>query len=175
MTFIKDLPEASKMTTWFANALEAFLPEWLESLVPYYLEAKNRDCDLFHLVNYKPMGAPCELYEKDGIGYYLSNRTLAFNSDHHYVKCGWEECFRVAHPDYDKTSSENSCNSSATYNIMFRYFNRKPPYDILTTRCSDYFKTVTNDPEVCFSLSNTSYICMSEKWKDYVDLCRPLE
>ena len=173
MIFIKDLPEVSRMTPWFADAFEDFFPIWLQSIVPYYKEARAQGCDILWLSNFKPMGATAELYEKDGIGYYLgqggSFKYLGPNADYRYTKCDWKEFFEEMHPDYDPRTFENSSNYTACHNYLFRYFNRKPPYDVVTKRCSEYLQEITGDPKVLLSISSRSAICFDEKVLDWIE------
>ena len=172
-TFIKDLPEASKMTPWFADALEGFLPAWLESLVPYYKEGKEKGCDLFLFENFVSMG-PCEQYEKEGVGYYLQTsktgiKKLCFNCSFRYVKCNWYECFQEAHPEFDQTEFSHPSNLLVMYSYLKRTYNVKPSCDVVARRCEDYFKVITEDPDVIFSFGYTSMICFSSDAKEYVD------
>ena len=80
--------------------------------------------DILELVNYKPMGAECELYEKDGVGYYRSKSfelsMLGFNSDHKYQPVNWYECFRNFRPDVDADEIKRVCN----FSIYNAYFSR---------------------------------------------------
>lgn len=39
---IRDLPVAERLSPKFMDALEVFLPKWLDSLLPYYKEAKEQ-------------------------------------------------------------------------------------------------------------------------------------
>ena len=179
MTFIKDLPEAAKMTPWFRDAFEEFFPIWLQSIVPYYKEARVQGCDMLWLANFKPMGAPCELYEKDGIGYYKriesSITQLSFNADHHYIKCNWVEYFQVLHPDYDFADFYNDFNIKPYSHYMCRAFNRRPEKNIVAKRCADYFKEITGDPEATFTLSYTSCVCFNKKALAYVERYRAFD
>ena len=40
---IRDLPVAERLSPRFMDALEVFLPKWLDSLLPYYKEAKKQN------------------------------------------------------------------------------------------------------------------------------------
>lgn len=57
---------------------------------------------------------------------------------------------------------------------MYRPFNMKEGYDCVAKRVDDYFKAITNDPDVTFMLSGTSAICLTPRgvrWiKDYCKL-----
>ena len=134
--------------------------------------------DILELVNYKPMGAECELYEKDGVGYYRSKSfelsMLGFNSDHKYQPVNWYECFRNFRPDVDADEIKRVCNFSI-YNAYFsRIFNTKPPYNELAKRIGAYFKAITGDSTVGFSLGYTSYIYFNDKAKAHIALYHKL-
>ena len=58
------LDNIEKLTPTFRDAMEKFIPGWLETLLPYYQEAKQNGDDILELANYKPMGAVCNLYTK---------------------------------------------------------------------------------------------------------------
>ena len=178
-TFIKDLELANRLTPDFADAFEEFVPVWLQHLIPFYQEAKSKGDDILELVNYKPMGAECELYESNGIGYYRHKSSglsmLGFNSDYKYQRVNWYECFRNFRPDVDEDETKRICNFSI-YNAYFsRIFNTKPPYNELAKRVDAYFKTITGDSEVGFSLGRTSYIYFNKKGKDYIYLHHMLD
>lgn len=55
----------------FIDALEVFLPSWLESLVPHYKEAKIQNVELLALCNYQCLGTHPTIYEKNGFNYHL--------------------------------------------------------------------------------------------------------
>ncbi len=55
---------------------------------------------------------------------------------------------------------------------VWRLFNRKPPYDDLKNKVDSYFKQLTGDNGVGFSLSSTSMLYFNEKAKWYIDQYR---
>lgn len=164
---ISDLEFTQNLTPEFRDQLEQFLPQWLDSLVPYYREAKAIGADLFKLQDNKPCGGNYELYEKGNIGYYLSDypwlRCLSFNSDFKYINCYWYECFREFYPRIEIDRNER-INNFCIYNpYMHRPLNMNEKYDCLAKRVDEYFKTITNDPDVTFMLSGTSAICLTSR------------
>lgn len=168
---ISDLEFANKLTPNFVDNIEQFLPMWLDSLIPYYKEAKLIEADNFKLVNHKPCGASCKLYEKDGVGYYLSempwNKELSFNADFKYMNCSWYECFREFYPKLKENFWE-SCHNFMGYNLYFsKIWNLEEKYSCVAQRVDNYFKNITNDPNVNFVLSGTSTICLTEKGLKY--------
>lgn len=177
--FIKDLDLAKSLTPDFVDAFEEFVPVWINHLLPFYQEARNCGDDLLGLENFKPMGAECELYEKDGVGYYRHKSSglsmLGFNSGYKYQPVNWYECFRSFRPDVDEDETKRICNFSI-YNAYFsRIFNTKSPYNELAKRIDAYFKAITGDSTVGFSLGCTSYIYFNKKGEDYIYLHHMLD
>ena len=173
MEFIKDLPWASNLSERFRDAFEKFLPQWIESLLPYYQEGKELGVDLFSLQNTMDLGilsSSTDEYEKNGICYKLTKNQiiqLSFNGDKEYRKCNWLECFCDLTPDYDTTSMENIINYKYYNQAIARYFNIYPDYAELANRCDSYFKQITGDKTAGFSLGNTSFIHYNEKGLKY--------
>lgn len=174
---ISDLEFAKKLTPTFRDHLERFLPQWLDSLVPYYEEAKAIGADMFKLQDTMPCGGEYSLFEKDGIGYYLTDfpwlKCLSFNSDYKYIKCYWYQCFVDFYPRLDTDWKERIHNFGAYNWYMYRPFNMKEGYDCVAKRVDDYFKAITNDPDVTFMLSGTSVICLTPKGVRWIeDYCK---
>ena len=168
---INDLEMANNLTPDFIDHIERFLPEWLDSLIPYYEEAKHIGADTFKLVNHKPCGGDCRLYDKDGIGYYLHEspriKELSFNSDYKYINCYWYGCFREYYPEIDENTQERILNFTG-YNMYFsKIWNQKEEYSCVANRVDKYFKNATNNPNVRFVLSGTSTICLTTKGLNY--------
>lgn len=170
--FIRDLPIAEKLTPTFCEALEQFLPQWLDSLVPYYEEARTQGVDVFRLADYMPCGASCKLYEKVGIGYYLEDhpyiKQLSFNSDYKYINCYWYECFREFYPRIEDDQSERIDNFIVYNPYMHSPWNLKEDYNCVAKRVDEYFKAITKDPDVTFILSGTSSICLNQRGINWV-------
>lgn len=178
MTFIKDLPWASKLSVRFRDALEEFLPEWIESLLPYYREGKERGVDMFWLCNYIPTNTPTEetLYEHHGISYYQHHwpsspvRILGFNSKSSYRPCNWMECLiKEKLPDYNTASREDMDNHWHYNYSMNRLYNTKPEYSQVAERCNQYFHEITGDTTAGFSLSRGSGIYYNDKARWYIN------
>lgn len=184
MIFIKDLKWASHVSERFRDALEDFLPKWIESLLPYYQEGKEQGVDLFKIVNCLPNGRANEeiVYEHNGIAYYQhhwpssSITTLGFDSQKGYRKCNWLECFCEFIPGGYDTASRENLDNYLWYNTSFyRCYNRKPEYCDVAKRCDDYFRQLTGDPTVGLSLSGTSMIYYNDSAKLYIDRYCALE
>lgn len=175
------LDNIEKLTPTFRDAMEKFIPGWLETLLPYYQEAKQNGDDILELANYKPMGAVCNLYTKNGISYYHFTtgnglKILAFNSDDGYRRVNWRECLIEQYPDFDidpdaKMGKFCELTKNALYfdSYAWRVFNRKPPYDDLNNKIDAYFKQLTGDDKVGFSLSSTSMLYFNPRAKMYIN------
>ena len=172
----------NNLTPIFRNAIEEFIPGWLESLLPYYQEAKHSGDDILELSNV--ISSEGEHYEKNGIYYcrHLNDEglsMLAFDSLKGYRKVNWRECLIEKHPDFDRDPDasmgifcELTKNSLYFDHYVWRLFNRKPPYDDLKNKVDSYFKQLTGDNGVGFSLSSTSMLYFNEKAKWYIDQYR---
>ena len=166
---------AERLSPAFIEQFEEFMPLWVRSIVAYYKEAIKQKVDLLELSNYIPIpGAPFELYEKDGIGYYLLTdsrgmRTLAFNCDHHYIKCNWSECFLESYPEYDSYSHRSIEDWIAYYRYMGRLHNTKEEYSSIAKWADNYFKELTGDNNVVFSLSDTTMLYFSPIGRKYIE------
>lgn len=172
----------NNLTPIFREAIEEFIPEWLESLLPYYQETKQNGDDILELSNV--ISSEGEHYEKNGI-YYCRHQNseglsiLAFDSLKGYRKVNWRECLIEKHPDFDRDPDapmgkfcELTKNSLYFDHYVWRLFNRKPPYDDLKNKVDSYFKQLTGDNSVGFSLSSTSMLYFNEKAKWYIDQYR---
>lgn len=169
---IKDLEFANKLTPEFRDHLERFFPWWLDSLIPYYEEAKAIGADLFKLADCKPCGAECELYDKNGIGYYYSDhpwiKELSFNSDYKYINCYWFECFEEFYPRIKEDWRERIGNFCVYNMYLHRPWNLEEEYDCMAKRVDEYFKDITHDPDVTFMLSRISSICLNPRAVSYI-------
>lgn len=178
-TFIKDLKYADGLTPDFADAFEEFIPVWLNHLVPFYQEAKKNGDDMLELVNYKPMGAECELYENNGIGYYRHKSCglslLGFNSDYKYQPVNWYECFRAFKPEVEEDQTKRISNFTYYNFYVSQIHNAKPPYNELAKRIDSHFKTITEDSTVGFSFGYTSFIYFNDKAKAYIKYCHKFD
>lgn len=173
---ITDLKNLNFVDANFIDALEAFLPSWLESLVPHYEEAKIQNVELLALRNYLCLGTPPTLYEKNGFNYHLMKNEalggmeLGFESSKKYHKLNWLECFEKEHSDLLAGENRRVLNLSGIRSYMSRISNRKEPYDYVAKQVDEYFKQITGDPNVGFSLGNDSFIYFTEKAKNYINL-----
>ena len=178
-TFIKDLKYADELTPDFTDTFEEFIPLWLNYLVPFYQEAKKNGDDMLELVNYKPMGAECELYENNGIGYYRHKSCglslLGFNSEYKYQPVNWYECFRAFKPEVEEDQTKRISNFTYYNFYVSRIHNAKPPFNELANRIDSHFKAITGDSIVGFSFGNKSFIYFNDKAKAHIALYHKLD
>lgn len=169
----------NNLTPIFREAIEEFIPEWLESLLPYYQEAKQNSDDILELSNV--ISSEGVHYEKNGIFYCRHKNEkglsmLAFDSLKGYRKVNWRECLIEKHPDFDMEPDaargkfcELTKNALYFDNYVWRLFNRKPPYDELYNKVDAYFKQLTGDSGVGFSLSSISMIYFNPQAQKFID------
>ena len=165
---LNGLKGADRLSPEFKQAFESFIPRWIESLIPYCEEARRQGADFLCLSNYKPMGAPCELYEKDGTGYYMTEyrgvRELAFNSDYRHIKCNWCECFNEMYPGIDNVHDFGAYNYYLTH-----LFHNRPEVKEWEDRINDCFQKMTGYTDAELSIGNTSMVFFNDKARRYTD------
>ena len=177
MSFTENI---QNLTPVFRNAVETFIPHWLNSLLPYYQEAIERNVDIMDMANV--IGTEGEHYESNGIHYYYfvngyGLKELSLDgSNNNYTRTGFRECIIQMFPDLDVSPdpdmgkfSELFKNSMYFNHYLWRMFNRKPPYDDLNNKIDAYFKQLTGDGNVGFSLSSTSMLYFNPRAKMYID------
>lgn len=177
MSFTENI---ANLTPVFRNAVETFIPQWLNSLLPYYREAIARNVDIMEMANV--IGTGGEHYESNGIHYYYfvngsGLKELSLDgSNNHYTRTRFRECIIEMFPDLDVSQnpkmgkfSELINNSMYFDHYLWRAFNRKPPYDDLNKKIDAYFKQLAGDENVGFSLSSTSMLYFNERAKLYIN------
>mgnify|MGYP006873193236 CR=1 FL=1 len=176
---LSELEFVQRLTPEFRDHFERFIPQWLDSLVPHYEEAKEKGAETFHLVNVKNCGNDFLSFEKNGIGYYLSEqpyiKEMTFNSDYKYKRCGWYECFCEFYPRLESDFDERISNFREYNCYMTKYLNKKEEYSCMAEWVNEYFKSITKDPNVYFILSDTSTICLTDRGVSWAKWANPLE
>lgn len=165
---LEGLPGADKLTPEFRKAFEEFIPRWFESLKPYIDEAISQKADYLKLTNYIPMGAPCQLYEKNGIGYYVNDghryKMLAFNGQKNHVCCNYHDYFEKLYPGVNHVISD-----FGIYNIyLTRLFNVGNKYNAWQDRLNEFFQQVYPIEGIGISVSFTSIIYFNDRVKGFV-------
>ena len=160
----------AKTTPEFANAFQTFMPQWVESLVPYYYVAKRNNAELFGLSRVLDFSKDANIIEDNGVLYHITNIpgyfiSMAVSADHKGATPGnWHYDFH-----YDEPNHLNNVWNFVAYNsYLSRISNSKAPYDEVANAVNDYFLQLTGDPDVFFSLSFSSYICLTDRAKRYV-------
>ena len=161
----------TKTTPEFANAFQTFMPQWVESLLPYYHVAKRNNAELFGLSRVLDFNAgPANIIEDNGVLYHISNIpghfiSMAVSADYDKeTPDNWHNDFKFDEPNH----TNNVWNFVAYNSYMSRISNSKAPYDEVANAVNDYFRQLTGDPKVFFSLSFSSYICLTDRAKRYV-------
>ena len=160
-------------TPQFANAFQAFMPKWLESLVPFYEAAKRNGIELVGLNRVLDFSKdPATLLTDNGIVYHVSKipgyfKYMAVSSDYEGETPGnWRYEFKKV---FDEPENINNIWNFCAYNsYTSRISNTKAPYDVVANDVRDCFRQITGDPNVVFSFSNSSYICFSKRAEGFV-------
>lgn len=175
MKFIQDtgLGKDIGLMPGYVDALENFLPKWLDSLLPYYREGKEKNVDVVAFANVVQLGNSIDytFYSSNGVDYcYNENKAwgvkiLEFDGRVKSTITNWRELFLMKFPHY------NDYRNRSVYDFAYfmRIANKKPENNIIADRCEQYFRQLTGDPNVQFSLSDTSAIIFKDKAKVYVE------
>lgn len=183
-TFIRGSEASKKLSPEWMEAFEKVMPMWLELYLPAYTVCKERGVSFFEIANVIDEWSDNEKFEKDGVSYISWNRqndikTMAFDGNRGNGYVGWESMMDSEYPDlYDNYAPDYKrdivrMSDFGTYHWYFwRYMNTKPPYDYVANSVREYFRTLTNDPYVIFSLGHNSYIAYDEKGLNYAKIYR---
>lgn len=167
------------LTPTFRDAVEVFIPKWLDSLLPHYQVAKEYKVDILELANV--IGADGKHFEQDGYYYYYNNNAsgmsiLSLDGLGHYSLVNWRECMAEMYPDfgsdpdpYSGKFCELNQNSMRFSPYVERHMNKKPEYSDLSDKVNAYFKQLTGDNKVGFSLSGTSMLYFNQRAKNHID------
>ena len=170
----------NNLTPVFRSTVEKFIPEWLESFVPHYQEAKENKVDILDLSNVR--SSIGKHYEHNGFHYCLfsADYGMSFlsldNSNGHYTRTGFRECIVKMHPDVDYAPnpdmgkfSELFRNSLYFNHYLWRAFNRKAPYDDMMNRMNSHFQKITGDDTVGISLSDRPMLYFNPMAKTFIN------
>lgn len=171
---ISDLPVAKNLTPDFVEAFEEFIPRWLGTIVKPYKEAKKKGVDMLQLMNFLNMGAPAEIYEADGIGYYLHDgsglRMLGFDADHPNRRYwGWYECFQQQYPEVVDDSEKRIKNFMYYRPFTSRLYLKDSLYQTVASRIDSIFKGITGDTGAGFSFGSWSFVYFNDRALDYIN------
>lgn len=175
MIFIKDIMNSSS-PKW-VDKIEAYIPKWIESLVPYYNAAKNAGADIFRLSNViYTRDFPTE-YVENGIYYYvrdlnLTDKEMEINGSKNSFPCDILTSFRKNHelPICDEDCRDWSDWSMTRWSLhwhLTRYDKKEDKYKELAKRMDQYFVNLVDDPLVKLDVGDTTFILMDKRkdWK----------
>lgn len=174
------LDNINNLTPVFRNAVEDFIPKWLNTIIQHYDLAKEKQVDILELANEICYNG--EQFERNGFhyNYYVNGSGMSVlsldGSNGHYTRIGFRECLIKMYPELDVAPESDMGKFSELFNnslyfdhYLWRLFNRKAPYDDLRNKVDEYFKRLTRDNNVGFSLSSTSMIYFNPKAQMYID------
>lgn len=183
-TFVKGSKAAETLSPEWMDAFDDIMPKWLELCVPAYNVCKKKGVPFFEISNYIDDWSKPEKFEEDGFSFILWRNSdcipkMSFDGRgkwgawdwHTLLRCEYPHLYDNYTPEYKRTATKMTDFSA--YNWYFwRYMNGREPYNYIAIRVRDYFRMLTNDPEVLFSLGHTSYIAFDEVGRKYGDQYR---
>lgn len=179
-SFIRGSEAAKKLTPEWMDAFDNIMPQWLKLLVPAYNTCKKRNVSFFQVSNVIDEWSKPAKIEEDGFSYLLWDKPeevsrMSFDGNgSSWGTWEWRSLleFRYPHlyeeynPEYVRVGTELS--DFATYHYYFsRYMNCREPYNFIADRVDEYFKELTGDPDVYFSLGGTCYFALDAKGRKY--------
>ncbi|MDE7436888.1 MAG: hypothetical protein K2M93_00235 [Muribaculaceae bacterium] len=180
-TFIKNSEAAKDLSPEWMDAFDDIMPKWLELCVPAYNACKKRGVSFFEVSNYIDDWSNPEKFDEDGFSYILWRKPncitkISFDGHGKWGAWDWKTLMRCEYPNlYDNYTPEymrtaTKLSDFGVYNCYFwRYMNRREPYNYVALKVRDYFRILTNDTEVLFSLGRKSYIAFDEAGRKYGD------
>lgn len=179
-SFIKGSEASKKLSPEWMEAFDSIMPEWLKVLVPAYNTCKERGVSFFEVANVIDTWSHPERFKEDGFSYQLWNRPgecprMAFDGTasgwgawdwKDLMRCRYHRLYDGYNPDYIRIGVELS-DWEAYYCYFSRYMNCREPYNFVADRVNEYFKELTGDPDVCFSLDGTSYFALDDAGRRY--------
>lgn len=179
-SFIRGSEASNKLTQEWMDAFDDIMPQWLELLIPAYNTCKKRGVSFFRVSNVIDEWSNPERFDEEGFSYLLWRKpgeVVRMSFDCHGPGWGtwdWRSLmeFRFPHlydgytPDYVRKMTEIG-DFSLYHNYFSRYMNCREPYNFVADRVMEYFKELTGDPDVCFSLGGTSYFTLDDAGRRY--------
>lgn len=155
------------------ETFEVYIPQWLESLVPHYEIAKSHGVDVFDMSNHLYWGDKPEEIVVNDVHYFLDEsqllgKTLSFNADYYY-HCDWEDGMEKIYTA--PVWKYCSCSHDWMYyhHYLWRFLNRKAPYDIVRKRVEKLFQQIIGDESVIFDFGCRSYILFNPSKLWYIN------
>ena len=106
------LDNKNNLTPVFRNTVEKFIQEWLDTILPHYYLAKEKNVDILELSNVICYSG--EQFEHNGFRYiyYVDGSGMSYltldGSDGHYTRIGFRECIVKMFPDLDVSPDPDS-------------------------------------------------------------------
>lgn len=179
-TFIRGSEAADKLTPEWMNAFDNVMPEWLELLIPAYNTCKKYGVSFFRVSNVIDEWSGPKKITEDGFSYLLWDKDgqisrMSFDANGSgWGTFDWQTLLKLRYPHlYDGYSPDykrkmNEISDFSAYHYYFsRYTNNRHPYNYVADQVCDYFKKLTGDPNVEFSLGGTSYFTLDNVGKNY--------
>lgn len=173
-TFIKGCRDIDNFSPEFVAAFDVVMPAWLKIFVPAYEECKRRNVNLFKICNVIDRWSDSERFDSGDFSYIISERSgvreMAYNHDGGKFGCfDWIELMRAKYPHlYSHYTPEYKPEIMEVQdfthyrNYMTRLFNQHAPYDYIANQVRDYFRELTSDSDVLFSLGDRNYIALDD-------------
>lgn len=177
-TYIKDLPVIQNIDPQFVDNLDNHFFNYVEMHLPFYQEMKRRGADVFKCQNISKMGEDgAERYEYDGHNYWFMETplwgiTLALDGHNHYEDLQWKSIFWDKYPQYDESIWDNNWKDKNTHFFhwyMQRYYKKDPKYNVVQDRMKEYFRYLTQDPEIVFDVGWDTFIYWDTNIKAILD------
>lgn len=183
-SFVRGSEAADKLTNEWMNAFDHIMPDWLSSFIPAYNLCKERDVDFFEISSIIDHWSNPARIEDNGINYLLWKEKsgisyMSYDGDGavrgafdwwDLMRCRYPHLYDGFTPGYNKVSKE--LNDWSNYLPYFsRHQNMREPYDYIATQVRDYFRELTDDPNVTFSIGQRSYIALNDKGLQYAKWC----
>ena len=145
--------------------------------VPFYEEMKRKNADVFECQNCSTFGKDwAECYEKDGHHYRYSENTcfkkcLSLDGSSRYEELNWRSLFRDKFTEYHGSIIENWLTKDTHFLhwYMHRYYKKEPKYNTVQDRMKEYFRYLTQDPEIIFDAGWHTFIYYNPKIRDILD------
>lgn len=173
---IRDLKNMDMVSSEWIEAFEAYIPKWLETLIPHYEIGKEYGVDVVDLSNVMYFGDKPEEIERNGVHYYLTDtwclgKSIAFNGNKGYYPCSWEDGFdkNLMYPPVNEYGAPKNFDWLYTHHHLWRWLNREAPYNELSKRIEKLFQQITGDSQILFDFGCRSYILFDHKRKAYLD------
>ena len=168
--FIRDLNGIDRVSREWVDAFEAYIPNWITSLIPHYEVAKSVGANVLLLQNVISFGGDTSTkLDVNGVHYYVNEndwrfgKSVCFNANDGYCAANWKDGFDKVYtePPTLPNGISPALNDWIHYeSYTCRYSNQKAPYDELSKRIEAYFQQLINDTTVGINFGSTSCVIL---------------